>query len=148
MLASEFYASRLYRDLREQSGLVYYVSTAFEEDGGRYTYRVRWGCDPQNVSKVAGIVQRDLQDMQSSPPTADELLRAKALAVRELPLREASQAGIAAILLERAGAGMPLDDAAAQKRYLRVTASQIAAAFGKWIRPNGFVQVVQGPPPL
>jgi len=148
MLASEFYASRLYRDLREQSGLVYYVSTAFEQDGGRYTYRVRWGCDPQNVSKVAGIVQRDLQAMQSSPPTADELLRAKALAIRELPLREASQTGIADILLERAGTGLPLDDAAAEKRYLRVTAPQIVAAFGKWIRPNGFVQVVQGPPPL
>jgi zinc protease len=147
MLASEFYASRLYRDLREQTGLVYYVSTAFNEDGGRYTYRVSWGCDPQNVSKVAGIVQRDLQGMQSSPPTADELLRAKALAIRELPLREASQAGIAAILLERAGSGMPLDDASAEKRYLRVTSSQIAAAFGKWIRPHDFVQIVQGPAP-
>jgi zinc protease len=147
MLASEFYASRLYRDLREQSGLVYYVSTAFEQDGGRYTYRVRFGCDPQNVSKVAGIVQRDLSDMQSTPPTQDELQRAKALAIRELPLREASQAGIAAILLERAGTGVPLDDAAAEKRYLRVTSAQISAAFGKWIRPHDFVQVVQGPPP-
>ena len=85
--------------------------------------------------------------MQSSPPTADELLRAKALAIRELPLREASQAGIAAILLERAGSGMPLDDASAEKRYLRVTSSQIAAAFGKWIRPHDFVQIVQGPAP-
>jgi zinc protease len=147
MLASEFYASRLYRDLREQTGLVYYVSTAFEQDGGRYTYRVRFGCDPQNVSKVAGIVQRDLSDMQSSPPTADELQRAKALAIRELPLREASQSGIADILLERAGSGMPLDDATAEQRYLRVTSSQISAAFGKWIRPHDFVQVVQGPPP-
>jgi zinc protease len=147
MLASEFYASRLYRDLREQTGLVYYVSTAFDEDGGRKTYRVRFGCDPQNVSKVAGIVQRDLQSMQSQPPTADELLRAKALAVREMPLREASESGIASILLERAVAGMPLDDGSAEKRYLRVTAPAIAAAFGKWIRPSDFVQIVQGPPP-
>jgi zinc protease len=147
MLASEFYASRLYRDLREQTGLVYYVSTAFEEDGGRKTYRVRFGCDPQNVSKVAGIVQRDLQSMQTQPPTPDELLRAKALAVRELPLGEASEAGIASVLLDRAVAGMPLDDGSVEKRYLRVTSSQIAAAFGKWIRPNDFVQIVQGPPP-
>jgi zinc protease len=147
MLASEFYASRLYRDLREQTGLVYYVSTSFDEDGGRKTYRVRFGCDPQNVSKVAGIVERDLQAMQSQPPTADELLRAKALAVRALPLREASEAGIASILLERAVSGMPLDDDSAEKRYLRVTASDIAAAFGKWIRPNDFVQIVQGPSP-
>jgi zinc protease len=147
MLASEFYASRLYRDLREQTGLVYYVSTSFEEDGGRKTYRVRFGCDPQNVSKVAGIVQRDLRAMQLQPPTADELLRAKALAVRALPLREASESGIASILLERAGSGMPLDDRSAEKRYLRVTAPEIAAAFGKWIRPSDFVQIVQGPPP-
>jgi zinc protease len=147
MLASEFYASRLYRDLREQTGLVYYVSTSFDEDGGRKTYRVRFGCDPQNVSKVAGIVQRDLQAMQSQPPSADEMLRAKALAVRALPLREASEAGIASILLERAVSGLPLDDDSAEKRYLRVTASEIATAFGKWIRPNDFVQIVQGPSP-
>ncbi|HKW44489.1 MAG TPA: insulinase family protein [Candidatus Eremiobacteraceae bacterium] len=147
MLSSEFYASRLYRDLREQSGLVYYVSTSFDEDGGRYRYSVRWGCDPQNVSKVAGIVQRDLHDMQTSPPSADELLRAKALAVRSMSLREASQAGIASVLLERAASDVPLDDASAQKRYLRVTPAQIAAAFGKWIRPHDFVQIVQGPPP-
>jgi hypothetical protein len=42
---------------------------------------------------------------------------------------------------------MPLDDGSVEKRYLRVTSSQIAAAFGKWIRPNDFVQIVQGPPP-
>jgi zinc protease len=85
--------------------------------------------------------------MQSAPPTAVELLRAKALAIRSLPLREASQAGIAAILLERAGSGIPLDDATAEMRYLHVTAPQIAAAFGKWIRPNDFVQIVLGPAP-
>jgi zinc protease len=147
MLASEFYASRLYRDLREQSGLVYYVSTAFDENGGRYTYRVRWGCDPQNVAKAAGIVQRDLQAMQASPPTADELLRAKALAVRALPLQEASQTGVADILLERATSDLPLDDASAQKRFLQVTALEISAAFAKWIRPADFVQIVQGPAP-
>ena len=147
MLASEFYASRLYRDLREQSGLVYYVSTKFNEDGGRLAYEVQWGCDPQNVSRVAGIVQRDLQTLQSSPPAADELLRAKALAVRELPLRESSQSGVADTLLDRATAGLPLDDASAEQRFVRITAPQISAAFAKYIRPNDFVQIVQGPPP-
>ncbi len=147
MLASEFYASRLYRDLREQSGLVYYVSTKFNADGGRYAYEVQWGCDPQNVAKVADIVQRDLQALSTTPPTSDELLRAKALAVRELPLRESSQDGVAETLLERAAAGQPLDDASAEERYLQITAPEISAAFAKYIRPGDFVQIVQGPPP-
>src|SRR5579872_1060266 len=147
MLASEFYASRLYRDLREQSGLVYYVTTKFNADGGRYAYEVQWGCDPGNVARVAGIVQRDLQAMRTTPPTADELLRVKALAVRALPLQESSQGGVAQTLLDRASAGQPLDDASAQSRYLQITAAQITAAFAKYIRPADFVQIVQGPTP-
>ncbi len=147
MLSSEFYASRLYRDLREQSGLVYYVTTRFNADGGRYAYEVQWGCDPRNVAQVAGIVQRDLQSMRTTPPTVDELLRAKSLAVRALPLQESSQSGVAETLLDRASAGLPLDDASAQARFLQITGPQITAAFAKYIRPGDFVQIVQGPTP-
>ena len=42
----------------------------------------------------------------------------------------------------------PLDETMRQtNRYLAITAEEIRDAFKKWIRPDGFAQVVQGPPP-
>jgi len=39
-----------------------------------------------------------------------------------------------------------LDEAArAAKRYISLSADDIRLAFAKWIRPDGFVQVVRGP---
>jgi zinc protease len=114
----------------------------------RSLYSVSFGCDPQNVGKVRAIVARDLQDMQTAPVSARELLLAKALLMQEIPLREASENLIAEGLLSRAVAGLPLDEQQiAARKYVDVTAPQIQAAFAKWIRPDGFVQVTQGPAP-
>jgi zinc protease len=148
VLGGGFYATRLYRDIRERAGLAYEVSNNLNVGKMRSLYSVSYGCDPQNVGKVRAIVARDLHDMQTSPVSARELLLAKALLMQEIPLREASENAIAEGLLSRAVAGLPLDEQQiAARKYVDVTASQIQAAFAKWIRPDGFVQVTQGPAP-
>jgi len=41
---------------------------------------------------------------------------------------------------------LPLDESVrAARRYMALTAADVRAAFSKWIRPDGFVQVVHGP---
>jgi zinc protease len=43
---------------------------------------------------------------------------------------------------------LPLDEPIrAARRYFDLTADEIRAAFGKWLRPDGFIQVVRGPAP-
>jgi zinc protease len=148
VLGGGFYATRLYRDVRQQAGLAYSIGNSLNIGKTRSLYTVSFGCDPPNVSKVRAIVVRDLKAMQTSPVTPSELALAKALLLHEIPLREASEESIAEGLLERGVAGVPLDEPIrAAHTYIGMTAQKVQAAFAKWIRPDGFVQVVQGPPP-
>jgi zinc protease len=148
LLGGATLASRLYRDLREDRGLVYFVNSNLEIGDTRSTYSLRFGCDPANVSRAKEILRRDILKMQTTPATTDELQRAKALLIRQIPLAESSEDAIARGLLARAVSNLPLDEpqqAAAQ--YVGMSASDVMRAFAQWIRPDGFVQVVEGPYP-
>ena len=148
VLGGAFYASRLYRDLRKDTGLVYFVSSTFNVGQTRGVYMVSYACDPPNVTKARSIVERDLKQMQTEPVTDEELARAKALMLRKIPLSESSTSGIAAGLLSRATLDLPLDEPIqAAKIFIKLTAKDVKAAFAKKIRPDGFVQVTQGPEP-
>jgi len=148
VLGGAFYATRLYRDLRENAGLVYHVSSDLNVGQTRGTYGVEYACDPPNVSKARAIVISNLRSMQVRDVTPRELQQAKVLLLREIPLSEASADRIAAGWLSRALLGLPLDEPVrAGHRYLGLTAADIRSAFAKWIRPSDLVEVTQGPPP-
>ena len=146
VLGGAFYATRLYRDLREETGLVYYVASSFDVGLTRSLYAVTYGCDPQNVPKARVIVERNLKEMQTSLIPSDQLHQAKALLLREIPLSESSVESIAAGLLYRATHELPLDEPIlAAHRYLKLTPEEVKAAFVKWLRPGDLVQVTEGP---
>jgi zinc protease len=148
VLGGGFYATRLYHDLRQVAGYVYTVDNELAAGKSRTTYTITYGSDPANVSNAKEIIVRDLRAMQDEPVTPAELRQAKALLVRQIWLRESSRDAVGDILLARAQIGLPLDETVRQtNRYLAITAEEIRSAFKKWIRPDGFVQVVQGPPP-
>ncbi|MBD5657788.1 MAG: insulinase family protein, partial [Candidatus Eremiobacteraeota bacterium] len=148
VLGGGFYATRLYHDLRQEAGLVYDIDNRLAAGKTRSLYSVTFGSDPQNVSKARQLVTRDLAAMQTTDVTSAELQQAKAILLRQLPLAEASEDGVASALASRSLAGLPLDEAhRGALLYAKITAPQIRAAFYKYVRPNGFVQVVQGPNP-
>jgi zinc protease len=146
VLGGGFYATRLYHDLRQEAGLVYTVDDSLTSNRTRSVYSVSYGCDPDNVSKARDLIVRDLRAMQTDNVTAQELQQAKALLLRQMPLRESSEEAVAQGLLARAQIGLPLDEPSrAAERYFSMTADEVRAAFAKWIRPDGFVQVVRAP---
>ncbi len=146
VLGGAFYATRLYRDLRENSGLVYYVSSSFNIGKHRSNYVVNYACDPPNVLKAKAIVARDLKQMQKEAVTAKELRQAKSLLLRKITLSESSVDDIASGLLSRSLEGLPLDEPTiAAKHYVSLTAGQVKAAFAKWINTGNLVQVTLGP---
>ena len=148
VLGGGFYATRLERDLREKTGYVYDVSNDLDANRTRATFSVSYASDPANVSKARVLVQRDVAGMQAHDASPSELQQAKALLIRQIPLAESSESEIAEGLLDRATTGVPLDEPIlAARRYSNISADEVRAAFAKWIRPNDFVQVVQGPPP-
>ena len=148
VLGGAFYATRLFRDLREEAGLVYTVESSFDVGVKRSIYRVDYGCDPLNAAKARTIVVRDLKQMQTSPVAPVELDRAKALLLREIPLSQSSVDGIAEKLIYLSTHLLPLDEPIlAAHRYVALSAEAVRAAYAKWLRPDDLVQVIEGPPP-
>jgi zinc protease len=146
VLSGAFYATRLYRDLREKTGLVYMVESALQVKKTRGNFEVVYACDPPNVAKARGIVEDNLRQVQTSWVSSEELRQAKTLLVREIPLSESSTQSIAGKLLYYALEDLPLDESIqAAKHYLETTPSQVKEAFSKWIRPADLVQVTLGP---
>jgi zinc protease len=146
VLGGAFYATRLYRDLREQRGLVYYVGSDFEMGKTRGFYMVNYASDPANTAKARAIVVRDLERMRAVPVSPAELRQAKTLLLRETSLAESSVDRIADGLIRRAVIGLPLNEPRrAARRYIELDAKQVQAAYAKWIDPTRLVQVIQGP---
>ncbi len=136
----------MYHDLRQVNGYVYNVDVRLNAMKTRTLYTVTYGCDPDNVGKARQLITRDLIAMQKENVTAAELQQAKALLLRQMPLEESSEESVAGGLLARAVVGLPLDEQAqAAKKYYSMTADQVRSAFAKWIRPDGFAQIVRGP---
>jgi zinc protease len=148
VLGGGFYATRLYRDLREKGGLVYFVDSSFNIGLTRGVYQVAYACDPPNVSKARAVVLRDLADIQNKKVTAQELHQAKLMLLRDIPLAESGVDAIAQGWLNYSALGLPLDERVrAGKIYLKLGAGDVKKAFAKWLRPEDLVQVTQGPVP-
>ena len=148
VLGGGFYATRLYHDLRQVTGYVYNVEVVLNAQKTRTVYTVQYACDPKNVSKARQLIQRDLVAMQKENVSPADLQQAKALLLRQLPLAESSEEGVANGIVHRAVIGLPLDEPEkAAKRFYDLSADDVRAAFAKWVRPDDFVQIVRGPAP-
>ncbi|MGC2424800.1 MAG: pitrilysin family protein [Nitrospirota bacterium] len=148
VLGGAFYATKLYQDLRENTGLVYFVDSRLDAGKLRSVYSAIFACDPDKVSRASAIVARDLGQMRKTRVPKDQLEQTKALVLREIPLSEASIDQIAEGFLSRAVNDLPLDEPVrAAKKYKKLTGADIQRAFSKWIRPDDMVQVVRGPSP-
>ena len=148
VLGGGFYATRLYRDLRQKSGLVYFVSSTFNIGLTRGIYESAYACDPPNVAKARILIVNNLKQMQAENVTERELHQAKLMLLRDIPLSEASVDEIANGWLGRVNLGLPLDEPViAGKIYTQLSANDVRVAFAKWLRPADLVQVTQGPQP-
>jgi zinc protease len=148
VLTGGFYSSLLYHDLREINGYVYYVSSAIDAGKVRSTFSIRYGCDPKNILAAQSQIATILRRLEHEPIASGRLLRAKALLMGEMPIRIASYDGVAGKLLDAATRGLPLNQNEIDARAeLAAAPAAIEAAVRKYIRPDGFVRVVTGPPP-
>src|SRR5437016_7875596 len=125
-----FYATRLYRDLRERRGLVYHVGSSLQMTKTRGMIELEYACDPGNVARARAIIERDLREMRRTPVRPEELVQARRLLLSNIPLGESSEEDIARGLLTRSAEDLPLDEPLrAAERYLRLDAHDIEAAF-------------------
>ena len=140
------FTARLFQDLRIDKGIVYYVQGEPDFNGARSTYRLSYACDPSNLPAAEDIVRHDFTLMQTTLVGQQELRQAKALLEREIPLAEAGEEDIAAALVARALAGVPLDEPQrAGQHYLTITAEDVRTVFAKWLSADRMVELIRGP---
>jgi Peptidase M16 inactive domain len=97
VLGEDFYATRLYHDLRHVTSYVYDVDVRLNAQKTRAIYTVTYACDPMNVSKARELIQLNLISIQRENVTPAELQQAKALLLRQIPrARQRSKPGIPA----------------------------------------------------
>ena len=148
VLGGNGFASRLMTDVRVKHGYAYDARSGMSFDRSRSVFYVEYGSDPDRVAPVDGLVLRDIAAMQHSPVDAGELDNARQYQIRSIPLEIASVDRIAAALLSWSYKGEPLDQPmVAARHYLGLTAAQVQEAFSRYLQPQHFVQVVQGPAP-
>jgi len=141
------FSSRLYRDLRVKTGYVYSVSSRLSWKRQRASYEISFGADAKNIGPARDLAVRDIEAMQKAPVSDDELNRAKASLLRQIPMERASYDLIGLEDLQLVDLGLPLDHSQlAARHYYAATPADVQAAFRDFLRPGDLAQIVQGPP--
>ncbi len=138
--------SRLFRDLRQNAGLVYSIGSQLTVGKTRSQFSVFFACLPANEERISAQIDAEIGKMKTEPVGAFELALVKASLVRRTVISNSSESSIGSSLLDDASNGLPLNQADVDVgRYLSTDSQAITAAFGTYIHPEDFVRVVEGP---
>jgi zinc protease len=142
------FGSLLMNDIRVKHGYVYDVNSSIDSYKNRAEFAISYACDPDKILPAQRLAIADLQSLQSGNITATDLQKSKAMLISDVPLRQQSFQGVSSQLLRFDSLGLPLNQATIDaRRELAATAQSVRNALKKWIDPNRFVRVVQGPAP-
>jgi zinc protease len=138
--------SRLFRDIRQNAGLVYSIDSQFVSNGARSRFSIEFACAQGNESRIEGLVNDELALIRKEPVGDFELSLIKASMVRRVVLGDASASSIGEAFLNDAVNNMPLDQDQVDARHLLATDAQsIQNAFVADIHPENFVRTIEGP---
>ncbi len=138
--------SRLFRDIRQNAGLVYSIDSQFVSSGSRSHFLVEFACAQGNEPRIESMIDDELTQLRKEPIGDFELGLMKASVVRRVVLGDASASDIGETLLSDAVNGLPLDQTHIDAQHLLATdAHAIQAAFAANIHPENFVRTIEGP---
>jgi zinc protease len=138
--------SRLFRDIRQNAGLVYSIDSRVTPRRSRYQFTVEFASAPQNRGRIATLIESEIERMKTEPVGAFELSLAKASIVRQTAIAGSSVGAIGGSLLDNATSGDPFDQSRIDaEHFLATDARAIQEAFAAYINPANFVRVIEGP---
>jgi zinc protease len=138
--------SRLFRDIRQNAGLVYSIDSQFVSSGARSRFSIEFACAQGNEARIEALINDELTQLRKEPIGDFELGLMKASMVRRVVLGDASASEIGEALLDDATSGLPLDQAQIDAQHLLATdAHAIQEAFAANIHPENFVRTIEGP---
>lgn len=138
--------SRLFRDLRQNAGLVYTVDSQFRAHRTRAEFITEFACLPANEARIETLIDGEIERMRTEPVGDFELALMKASIVRRSVLAGASTSSIGSSLLANASGGYSLNQGTIDaQKFIATDAHAIQAAFKAYIHPQNFVRIIEGP---
>jgi zinc protease len=137
--------SRLFRDLRQNAGLVYSIDSSLAASSTRARLTIQFACLPENRDRIIARIGDEIDRLQREPVGDFELSLTKASIVRKTIDADSAVASIGGALLDDAAEGRPLDQSRIDARALIATdAAAIRDAFAAYVHPDKFVRVIEG----
>ncbi|MBV7530932.1 pitrilysin family protein [Chitinophaga sp. sic0106] len=146
---SEILQYRLLTSLRETAGEVYTPSVQggmTREPDQRFSINVSFGCAPEHVEHLVGLVQEDINNLQKNGATGDELLKYKAGLRQQYELQVKSNEfwlQYIAGSVEKKEELKPLPDV--EKRLNKLTGSSISKASKRYLSGDNCIRFVALP---
>ncbi len=142
------FGSLLMDDLRVKHGYVYGVGSDLTWLKNRAVFMITYACDPDKIVPAQQLALADLSQLERGDISGNRLERAKAMLMSDSVLRADSFRGTAGQMLDYSLYGLPLNQGQIDaRRELSATPESVRAALQKWILPNAFVRIVEGPGP-
>lgn len=137
---------RLGRELREERGLAYYVSSAFPASRGVGPFLVRAGVDPKNADEAVRGIRNGILRMKDEGITNEELAECAGRLVNSLPRIFETNAGAASALADAEFHRLGIDYYARYPALIAaVTARDVRRAANEYLHPDNLVIVLAGP---
>ncbi|MGX4692302.1 M16 family metallopeptidase [Streptomyces sp. JNUCC 63] len=142
-----FFSSRLMRQLREKSGLVYQIESTIDDVLAHPTILINCATAVDTAPDTLREIREQLEQLRSRPPSAREIDAARKYITGITYIGQTSQSGLASTLVGVLGYGMGpgwLRDFPEQLGA--VTAAQVSEALEQHYRADAFTGVAVGAP--
>ena len=140
--------SRLAKELREQNGLTYGVSSQFAPMPGNGPFVIGLSTQNKQKKRALDMIRASLSSFIKTGPSNEELIAAKQYLTGSFPLSLGSNSSIASMLLKISFYHLPKDYLSTYVNHINaVTAEEIQVAFQALIIPNKLLQVSVGKQP-
>jgi zinc protease len=146
IFGGDSFDSRLFKDVRMRSGLVYSIYSGLDAGRDRGIFEIGLRASPQNVRRAVSLVKEEMRRMQDQPVGQEELERARTRVVGSTIIAEQDKSTLVSDLLNIAENDLPLDYyATLSKRYASIGAGAIERVARTYFHPNHLVEVYEGP---
>lgn len=138
--------SRLFKDVRLRSGLVYSVFSTLDAGHDRGFFEIGLRASPKNVTRAVSLVKDEMRRMQDQRVGQPELDRARARMVAATMIAEQDKSTLVSDLMNIAENDLPLDYyATLSRRYAAIDATAIQRVARTYLHPSHMVEVYEGP---
>ncbi|HUZ16802.1 MAG TPA: pitrilysin family protein [Spirochaetia bacterium] len=146
-VGGDTFASPLYRELRVQRGLVYFVGSSAGFGRTRSDFQISFGAYPDKVNEAKQLAVQIVKSMADTPLTDAQLHLAKASSLRKIEMTNQSVGDVANGWIGYAEDGLSLNRLYyVADQYEKVTSAEIQEAFGKYIDMNRLSTFILGQP--